>query len=162
MREAADHSCSESHQAENVSLKPYTTRWTNPVLSSALFVLGVHTAGVIVWSELKAYNTLTLFVLYKFWAFLLKKTKQNQLLWLFICYIWKIEVHLKSACSGRQFSDYEILCLTYQILWIWQNMSSNSSVEVSQPPDMHFLPECHWNAFILDPTSPCHRVNCNS
>lgn len=73
MREAADHSCSESHQAENVSLKPYTRRWTNPVLNSALFVLGVHTAGVIVWSELKADNTLTLFVVYKFWAFLLNK-----------------------------------------------------------------------------------------
>lgn len=136
MREAADHSCSESHQAENVSLKPYTRRWTNPVLNSALFGLGVHTAGVIVWSELKADNTLTLFVVYKFWAFLLNKqtNKINH------CDYFHL-LHLKDWSASK-------ICLLRETifrLWnsasdvsnygseSWQNMSSNSSVEVSQP-----------------------------
>lgn len=115
MREAADHSCSESHQAENVSLKPYTTRWTNPVLSSALFVLGVHTAGVIVWSELKAYNTLTLFVLYKFWAFLLKKNQTKSTTMTFHL------LHLKDWSASK-------ICLLRETIFrLWNSVSDISN-----------------------------------
>lgn len=160
MREAADHSCLESHQAVNVSLNH--TPEGEQILPLALLVLGVHTAGVIVWSELRADNTLTLFEVYKFWAFLLKKqtNKVNHTDYFHLLHLKEWSASKISLTQGENFQTMKFCSWCFK-LWIWQSMSSNSSVEVSRPPNMHFLPECHWNAFILVPTSPCHRVNRN-
>lgn len=77
-------------------------------------------------------------------------------------------LQLKDWCASKiclaQRDDFQTMkfCSWHFKLWIWQNIASKSSVEVWQPPNMHFLPECHWNAFILIPASPCHGANRNS